>query len=96
MQGETNFDVQIVEVIAMGPARKEPDMSTYSGRCAVRLRKLREKAGLTIEDVAVACDCTTRTIYKWESGQTYPVTKMLPQLADLYEFKSPRMILAEK
>jgi len=80
----------------MGPARREPDTNTYSGRCAVRLRALREKHGLSVEDVATACDCTTRTIYKWEAGHTYPVTKMLPTLAKLYGLKSPRAILAEK
>jgi len=35
----------------MTPKRKEPDQSTYAGRFAARLRALREKKGLTVEEM---------------------------------------------
>ena len=63
---------------------KEVDVSTYSGRFAVRLKTLREKAGLTHEDVAEALGVDPRTIYRWESAKTDPQIKQLPILAEIF------------
>ncbi|AMV32783.1 Helix-turn-helix domain protein [Pirellula sp. SH-Sr6A] len=70
----------------MGRPAKEIDQSTYSGRFAVRLRTLREKAGLTIDDVAeritqTGYQCTSRTVYRWEDGSRFPSVDMLPEIA---------------
>ncbi len=57
----------------MNPAPKQPDQTTYSGRYAARLRQLREKAGLTIEEMVEAMasagyETASRTLYHWEAG----------------------------
>ena len=63
------------------PARKEPDTRIYSGRFAARLRMLRERAGLSIEDVVAATGIPQRTLYRWESGHRVPPYDTLPTLA---------------
>ena len=66
---------------SMSPARKEPDETTYSGRFAIRLRKLREEAGLSVIEVADAMNVTPTTIYDWESTKSQPSISQLPQIA---------------
>ena len=68
--------------IMMTPARKEPDANTYAGRFAIRLKNLREKAGLTVPDVAEKVGVTPTTIYDWESTKTQPKISVLPKLAE--------------
>lgn len=80
----------------MGPARKGPDVTTYAGRCAERLRALRDKTGLTVEALAEAVGRKTGTIYNWESGVSQPPLDALPALAEAFRLKSPRGVLAEK
>ena len=63
----------------MSPARVEPNTNIYSGRFAERLRKLREKAGMSIEDLVTATGIPRTTLYNWEAGirmspvDTYPI-----------------------
>lgn len=85
----------------MNPAPKKPDESTYSGRFAARLRMLREKAGLTIEEMAAALgvaghETAVRTLYHWEAGRREPPVKAYPSLAAVLKQKSPRTLLPEK
>jgi len=54
------------------PPRQEPDTRIYSGRFAARLRMLREKAGMTVEDVVEAAGIPKRTLYRWEEGLRVP------------------------
>ena len=61
--------------------RKAVDSSTYEGRFAMRLKQLREKAGLMPEEVAEAVGVDQRTIYRWESGKFDPQIRHLPLLA---------------
>ena len=68
----------------MANRRKEPDTRLYSGKFAVRLRELREKAGLTIEDVAWATYIPKKTLYNWEGGISQPPIDALPLLAEAY------------
>ena len=63
------------------PARKEPDTRIYSGRFAARLRMLREKAGLTIEDMIAQTGFPMRTLYNWEAGLRMPPVDAYPILA---------------
>ena len=79
----------------MGPARKQPDTKTYSGRCAVRLRELREKRHMTVEAVAIAVGRPAKTIYNWEAGISEPPRDALPLLAKIFGL-TPRGVLAEK
>ncbi len=79
----------------MVPARKEPDKTTYSGRFAIRLRALREKAGLTPEQVAEAVGVTKDTIYNWEASHTFPKPDQLPNMAATLGLKNVRTLFPE-
>lgn len=74
----------------MNPAPKKPDETTYSGRFAARLRMLREKAGLTVDDVVAAIDKSNSSrrnspkagaIYSWEQGRATPHMDLFPAIA---------------
>jgi transcriptional regulator with XRE-family HTH domain len=85
----------------MAPAPKQPDLSTYSGRFAARLRSLREKAGLTVEQLAsdvneAGHSVAVRSIYNWEQGTTSPPINAFPALAKAYRLKSTRAILPDE
>ena len=66
----------------MSPARIEPDARMYSGRFAARLRTLREKAGLTIEDLVDETGIPRTTLYNWEAGIRMPPVDTYPILAE--------------
>jgi transcriptional regulator with XRE-family HTH domain len=80
----------------MTPARREPDANTYAGRFAIRLRQLREKAGLTHEEVAENTGVAARTIYSWEQSNSVPKVEQFPALAKTLRVKSPREILPKE
>ena len=80
----------------MTPKRKEPDLSTYAGRCGARLRMLREKKGITVEQLAAKLGVSYRAIYHWETGEAEPKWNYLPILAEIFGLKSPRSVLAPK
>lgn len=44
---------------------------------------LREKTGLSIEEVAEKCSVSPRTVYRWEKGETRPQGLALKQLKEL-------------
>jgi transcriptional regulator with XRE-family HTH domain len=75
---------------------KEPEVDTYGGRFATRLRKLRIAEGLSAEEVAASLEITVRTVYHWENGHSEPKMESLAALAKLYNLKSPRQLLPEK
>jgi len=79
----------------MSPARKEPDTRIYSGRFAARLRMLREKAGLTIEDLVEATGIPRKTLYNWEAGIRMPPVDTFPTLAGALGVKT-RTLLPEE
>ncbi len=85
----------------MAPAKKEPDLSTYRGRFAERLKALRIKAGLSVEESADELMSrgvikNQRTLYHWESGRGLPKIEDLPEISQLYGLKSTRNLLPEK
>ena len=70
----------------MGRPPKPVDETTYAGRFAARLRTLREKAGMTGEEMANAITkagfaCPERTYYRWESGRHAPPLNAMPSIA---------------
>lgn len=79
----------------MTPARKEPDQSMYTGRFAVRLRTLREKAGLTQEQVAEAIGVAANTYFGYESGKSIPHLEKFPALAKALKLRTPQKLLPE-
>lgn len=81
----------------MSPAAKEPDQSTYSGRFAARLRMLREKAGLSVQDVISGVNhggfpLKQTAYYNWESGRNEPPLNAYPVVASVLKVK-PRSLL---
>lgn len=72
--------------LPMSPAPKKPDESTYSGRVAAKLRAIRERAGLSVDQVVQSIrenghDVPVSTYYKWESGMSKVHLDMLPAIA---------------
>ncbi len=68
---------------------------TYSGRFAIRLRELREKAGLTVPELAERIGVPAQTIYHWEIGKPTFRLDLIPALAEIYGIE-PRELLPEK
>lgn len=82
----------------MTPAQKQIDESTYSGRFAARLRMLREKAGLTGQQMAEVVTANgfaiaQRTYYAWESGRNDPPLNAYPSLAKSLNLKRIRDLI---
>jgi transcriptional regulator with XRE-family HTH domain len=76
----------------MARPAKPIDESTYAGRFAARLRTLREKAGLTGEQMAQAIteagyECATRTYYAWEASRRDAPINALPAIARVFGVK---------
>ena len=59
----------------MGRPRKELTGNTYKTRFALRLKALREEAGLTVEQLAKLSEVSIHTIHDWESGDRCPVNE---------------------
>jgi transcriptional regulator with XRE-family HTH domain len=71
----------------MGRPLLPVDETKYSGRFAARMRKLREKTGMTGEQLAEAITnagfyCQARTYYGWESAKRIPSIDSLPAIAE--------------
>ena len=64
------------------PSKKDPDTRMYSGRFAARLTALREKAGLSVEDLVEITGFPKRTLYRWEEGLRMPPVDAYPKLAE--------------
>lgn len=47
-------------------------------------KRLREKAGLTVQQVTEALNVSDAAVYYWEQGVYAPSTSKLPALAKLY------------
>jgi len=71
----------------MARPRKEVDTSTYTGRFAVRLKTLREKAGLTVDELAEKSGITAATIYDWEKARCTPGIERLPLIAEALQIR---------
>jgi transcriptional regulator with XRE-family HTH domain len=72
----------------MPPPRTAP--SVRLRRLAAQLRDLREKRGLTQEDVARRTGKDRSTLYRLETAQQRPQRATLIQLLDLYQVEEPR------
>ena len=66
----------------MTPARKEPNMETFTGRFAARLRELREKAKMSRNELADAIGVKMSAIANWENDINMPTLDKLPLIAD--------------
>ena len=80
----------------MARPRKEVDQSTYEGRFAARLKALRVKAGLSVQELAERMGVIDKTIYHWESGLHHPSIPDLSKLVEALNLKSVRTLFPEK
>ncbi|GAB5405486.1 MAG: hypothetical protein Aurels2KO_37170 [Aureliella sp.] len=81
----------------MSPAAKEPDQSTYSGRFAARLRMLREKAGLSVDQVVekmakAGYELNRQTFYGWENAKRQVNWDAIPAIAKALKTKPVDLI----
>jgi transcriptional regulator with XRE-family HTH domain len=79
----------------MARPRKKVDTGTYTGRFAERLKKLREKTKLSVEEFSVKSGIPRTTLHNWEQGIRNPPFDILPQLADALGVKV-RILMPEK
>jgi len=80
----------------MPKPRKVVDTSTYTGRFAVRLRSLREKRGMSVEEFAENLGLSAITVYQWEQGKHAPSFDKIPEIAEFFGFKRTRDVLPER
>ncbi len=72
--------------------RKEIDTSTYEGRFAARLRALREKKKMTVEELAERTGIPSTTLYRWESGDRCPINEQILLVAEALQIKASKLI----
>lgn len=80
---------------SVGRARSEPDLSTYSGRVAARVRALREKRRMAVDDLADDIGVAVQTMYGYENGKSRIPTDLLPAFAKAFGM-SVRAFLPEE
>ncbi len=91
---------QVERVNTMTPARKMPEMDSYSGRLGYRLRKLRNNAKLSIDEVAERMEkfgytIKPNTFRHWEIARTSPPWDAVPAIAKALKVK-PRELVPVK
>ena len=72
--------------------RKEVTPDSYSARFALRLKELREKAGLTVDQLSEKSGIPKRTLWAWESATRQPLIGQLPQLASSLRVKISKLL----
>lgn len=80
----------------MVPARKQPDLTCFSGRFSDRLYTLRMKAKMTGEEMAEKIGVPKNTYYNWERGSREMPQDYYPVVADVLGLKSVRMLLPKE
>ena len=79
----------------MARPRKAVDTSTYTGRFAVRLKSLREKAGLSVDELAELSGIPRTTLFNWESADRTPINDDLLKVAEALEVNIRTLIPKE-
>ena len=77
----------------VGRKRVEPDLTTYSGRLAARIRELRDERRLTVQEVADKSGIPLYTLYGYENGRREIPLDLLPALAKALRCKTPDDLL---
>jgi len=72
--------------------RKEFDPSTFAGKFATKLKSLREKKKLTVQELAEVSGIPLQTLYCWESADRCPVNEQILDLAEALETKPGTLI----
>jgi len=63
-------------------ALRKQALILLKGGNAVKIRKFREAAGLTMTELAGKLGVNVSTVYRWETGEDTPSSPRLPLLAD--------------
>ena len=71
---------------------KEKTAESLSTSLPLQLRLCRQKAGLSMREVAKRIHKTAATISKWESGETTPYGDTLLMLCKIYNVATPQSI----
>ncbi|QDV49595.1 helix-turn-helix domain-containing protein [Gimesia fumaroli] len=84
----------------MGRARKEIDDSTYQGRCAIRLRELADRKGITADELQqrlnqAGHNVSRNAVYSYLSGDRAIPLDLVPTLASIFGI-SVRTFFPEK
>ena len=66
---------------------KAVNLDSYSGRFAARLRELRLKRKLTVEELSEKSGIPVQTLYCWESATRTPAIDRFPELAKALKVK---------
>ena len=64
-----------------------PPPNTFLGRFGSIVRRYREAAGLSVNDLAEAMGIWPGSVYKWEAGGSAPPLADLPKLAEVLGVK---------
>jgi len=75
--------------VDVGRRKREPDLTTYAGRVAARLRSLREEKGWTVEELVkrlqkAGLAVEAPTLYQWENGHRSVALEHVPALAAVF------------
>lgn len=85
----------------MSRNRKPPTEDNYRTRFAARLKELREKAGMDVDQFAKlmleeGVISNRRTVYHWESAAGFPKIDYFPIIAKTLKLKSVRTLLPKE
>ena len=80
----------------VGRRRVEPNLKTYSGRLAARVRELRDQHGIEAVDLAAKVGVELHSIYAYETGRRAIPTDLLPKLAKALKCESVADLLPPK
>jgi len=72
--------------------RKEVDTSTFEGKFGARLRMLREKAKMSVEELSDVTGIPNPTLYRWESGDRCPINPQVFLVTEALKIKISRLL----
>jgi len=72
--------------------RKEVTPDTYSARFGARLKELREKKKLTVEELSKLTGIPNPTLYRWENGDRCPVNEQVFLVASALKIKPSKLL----
>lgn len=61
-------------------------------RCGEKMRRLREKAGLSQMSLAEALDISLRSLQRYEQGERLPGAQLMCKIADFFNTTSEQML----
>lgn len=72
--------------------RKEVNVTSYGGKFGVHLRTLRERAGMSVAELAETSQIPVATICDWEKNRRTPSISKFPELAAALKIKVQKLL----